>query len=1705
MNLIEPYLVKISTPNGVGSGFVIFPDHEVDQLYIVTARHIIFDDEALPMTRPTIEVLFTGTVEPYRVAETDVIIAGENNDTEDLVLIILPLAVFAGSGKPDPGLQLMVIPESTVMVCQTSGYPKLTQNSSTRTLNACKILNDKDYPDEIQLEVDDPLAKQHNADDLIEGFSGSPLYIVHERTSFIAGIFLGYEAASLRILAINAEFINTLLARAEREPVVLKQVELDISILDDIQKINVNNTRILNRIQDHIGEMHIDRPTLEDELQRVIRKQSLTVVYGKPGIGKSAITKKVLSGMTDHSLIGLQGEQLDKTSIREVFQSPAIGVTNDPERLFASPALTPNKIIFIDSIEKVLETVNAETIIDFFNLIKSRNDLRIVLTCRSYAIEQLKIRFLQQYKNFHDFEIPVLSDDEMIAITGRYPFIRSLLANASLKRILQIPFNIDKATIVQSDALNNSVNNELDFKQVMWDYVIEGKEHEPDPLRRKLRGEIFSAIAYERAQAMAPYIELANSDMLIISALQKDQLIETDLILQNRYAPAHDIYEDWALTRKIEGDFQNYLIKPMVIDFFEAIGSAPAIRRAFRIWISEKIQVIDFNIQDLILNCLGENTLATYWKDEILIAIMQSPYSKDFLEANRSFLFENDLHLFKRCALLLRVACQTPDLGYLRFLNDDQKNYVYMSSYLKPIGEGWPNMITFMFTYIAELRSAYKLVLQIVFQWEKSLGFDIPPPEARLAALILHNYFQEHVNREKADELPSIDRDEIKTGIQLLLRLAKLIPEEISEMLTRSIADENSGRRGRSDFWHQFKVAVLDWEQGYPVCELFPEQVIAVAEKEWFYYPPTEEELREYFRDSPLGYFPRTIDTDEKFGVTDDRDYKYSPSSAYQTPIWHLIRHAPVPTLAFVIRLFNHSVDAFFRSDFLQGGAFWPDDERNEFTIELVDGVTNQVQGSQLLWAMYRGLYNITSPKLLQSVLMAFEKWLLDAAKIVAEDTESKLPVKRKNFEFVFNEVLKESQSVSLLAVLISVATAYPELCKKLVQPLLKIRLFYKWDLIRCSHEGGHRFMTYDDPKLIKIERKESDSMPHHREDMEMLIRKLTFSSERSAIFKILDDFYAEDPTEVNWKLALNRMDIRKAEIVERTEEGYVMMPKIDEELQPVVAEAEREQEAILPIRIATNWALQKWDEKPLEDESYQAWQGHYEYVLKADTAKKDIRLFNQPGTLAAVGIRFYFDELTAEEKAWCTTQVFRIIEAEIKRSHDHFSIENDGTYGSLDPDHVFQVLVTLIDKCDGEQQAWAKELLIASLIFIHNKLSREELNKSVKSQLWQVAPDFALNCVAGLLEYAKVSQLRARADHFHPGFRFENQPSKERSKWAMTLLKLKKKILRIPFINAFVTNRQRKADELILKQWQDQYNHAVESIIDRVVREQLTIDYTNNSGVNYSPHYLIEILDIIPSGDHRPELEGYYTFVIEYLLSQITRRDLNRMEEIDYSLQQDFAVSFAGYLLLYPGKDVLPMFKKLTDWLLVKGEKPIIYKYNDKRLELVIKVMKEMLRKTYDRDTAPDSFWEVWNYVFETFAGQVNFFNGALLLNPDYGSQTNWQGLKGKKSFYKRVIPQLQDVDETIRLITGPGFTELLPEAIEWFADLLKDKVLKDSNTIYLSEKMTINVYYDTPLRNMVKNNKRLKDSFILILDKLIDQSSAAAFLIREDFISIK
>ncbi|QXR06172.1 hypothetical protein EVX74_008450 [Acinetobacter lwoffii] len=142
---------------------------------------------------------------------------------------------------------------------------------------------------------------------------------------------------------------------------------------------------------------------------------------------------------------------------------------------------------------------------------------------------------------------------------------------------------------------------------------------------------------------------------------------------------------------------------------------------------------------------------------------------------------------------------------------------------------------------------------------------------------------------------------------------------------------------------------------------------------------------------------------------------------------------------------------------------------------------------------------------------MALENWLISYIESSGENNQ---------IDWIYNYLLKNSNSVLITSVLASVAIGFPNKVRKAVFPILNIAEFYLIDISRFVHEAGenqlHWFNAYNNDVMTGIyieERKKSALRPWRKETLENLLTKLQFSDLREEVLPIVDNLKKQAST----------------------------------------------------------------------------------------------------------------------------------------------------------------------------------------------------------------------------------------------------------------------------------------------------------------------------------------------------------------------------------------------------------------------------------------------------------------------------------------------------------------------------------------------------------------------------------------------------------------
>ena len=476
-----------------------------------------------------------------------------------------------------------------------------------------------------------------------------------------------------------------------------------------------------------------------------------------------------------------------------------------------------------------------------------------------------------------------------------------------------------------------------------------------------------------------------------------------------------------------------------------SLGTEPAIRRAFRLWVEDYLNDNNVRLIELLRMSLSDDTIEKYWIDEILTSVFRSDNCAYFFDSFEKELLLNDGALFDKCLSAIETCCK-------------ESFNLNNNKVLVPIGNGWKRALLFISGHFQQLDTVKLSIITFINDWyyKLLLKYNTVDAEEQEAAksIVLH-----YIGEIENGSFVLSDKEQEKGLVTILFDLASISQEEIKSLIRRCYDDEDKSWQLMS-FYDKVKEKVLSGIGNTRLINGLPGLVIEVAWKEWKY---TSKE--DWLSDDEAFIMPNQLSDDECWGI--NVDHEFFPSGIYKTPLYDLLRQHPKDGLAFIVEFINYAVDFYVNAT----------NVRYKHDIVKVDVIIddNAVESKYAcieLWMAYRG-HSVTS-YLLESLLMSLEKYLLEIARLKNEVSQGVL-------NYVFDYVIRNSNNVAPLAVLSSVTMAFPEEVGTSMLPLFTVKEFYDWDLNRATYD-----LTALAPIDLMIpfaqkERFESNELPHRK------------------------------------------------------------------------------------------------------------------------------------------------------------------------------------------------------------------------------------------------------------------------------------------------------------------------------------------------------------------------------------------------------------------------------------------------------------------------------------------------------------------------------------------------------------------------------------------------------------------------------------------------
>ena len=821
----------------------------------------------------------------------------------------------------------------------------------------------------------------------------------------------------------------------------------------DLEECNEAKLSLINdNIKYGDKNISIERYDYIEKIKTSVEKKQNLVLTGESGVGKSAIIKHFYNAEKENDklvVFALDARQLDTNTVNDIFSL----VENYTLKEFCDYYQDiQTKLIYIDSAEKLLEIKNISSLTLFIDKLK-REGWIFLFTCKSNSLKN----FLEVMENDHHLgldtlEVKSLSTEELESFASKQNI--TLPEDKKLLNQLRTPFYLARyVEIGQNARLQLST-----FKEKVWSQKVRGTTKGGAQVNR---AECLISIASKLQESSLYYVsysEINNQDAAY-SLVEQDVLAE---VMHKGYAIKHDIYSDWALEyyvdQKMSASIENLEVIPKTSDF----------QNAFVCWLQEQLDK-NASVADTLCKRIFDNEIDDFWASSIFYAIGKSQnYSSHFLSKYDYSLKSNNYHWFNEFAKELYISCQKIN----RYFSFNGRQYPQFVAF----GGGWEATIEYIFKNQDDyfLKNAF-VVYNILsgFLGKQPVAEDA----AHHAGLLALRIFKEEIQAQENGTHLYIENSDLWCSLVCLY--SPYLKEELQSIFNDIIKNKWIDYKDPYHHLSEFIVKKANTSLLLPIAILYHGVVPDLLQLYW------EERLDDKDHNSWRSSYK---ESEYYFGLNEELEGigGYFPSSAYQTPIYTLLKTefdiSPKlhHTFDFIIDFVNQCVETYS----VRAQSY---DELENIEVTSPNGKQNTIVASQVLWNMYRGTSGLSMPNVLECIHMALEKFLLELCN------------KQNLHDYVENlleQILNKSRSASMWAIVASVVTAHFEDFFNILLCFFQNYRFLGLDLTRFTHElTAHTLsFAYVGKEQLGKERKESNELTHRRNHLENVLQSLQIS-----------------------------------------------------------------------------------------------------------------------------------------------------------------------------------------------------------------------------------------------------------------------------------------------------------------------------------------------------------------------------------------------------------------------------------------------------------------------------------------------------------------------------------------------------------------------------------------------------------------------------------
>lgn len=844
-----------------------------------------------------------------------------------------------------------------------------------------------------------------------------------------------------------------------------------ISVLESTT--NARLSFIRNLIKYKGTNIHFEH---QHELERLnkINSRTVTIISGVGGVGKTAIVKDWLEHQVSDKTFAIV---LQTNEVIEHFcdanMAKAWHTTLDDFIKFASRKYD-NCVLVVDSVEKL---ANGQELSELLMVLHRFLDSpwKIVLTTRTLFEQQIVSHFktFLPEASLEVLKVYPIHVDELSSLSVKYDF--PLPVNGQVRDSIRTAFNL--SAYLSSKQANAATSLQM-FQEIVWTHFV-----------------LCDNKADTAGQTLCTYVEeKLRKDVRVLDVKSPSEdtklLVERGIIAPREngtgYVITHDIYEEWAIVRALDGKLQELGFS----EFERYVASSHGLRRGLQLQVEQRLAGMGED-EDSFLTMLFA-TKSDILRSDLILALIRSEHIGKFLKCYTKPL------LARNKSILEKIIAGAYNFG--RGLD----SVPLLLNRRKPEGSSWRFIIDFAFVNQAALQEVETpTLLPLMTDWVLS-----NPNDEKIATCFCFAWKAVEIGEPRRAYSYRWD----KLLAELILSTSGYDKAKFENEIRKHLTIKERRERNR----------VLDTVCKHILLDPLSSPCLLAIRR----FPGL-------VRDIALVYWRHPHDLREKYHDIDKIEYDYGlvayefnyfPPSSLQGPTYLLLKIDPIKTIVFIVDFINACVSNAAKAN---------PERFDSITLAMPDGKKVEQKISLGLWDCYRdkGLGEHV-PYLLKAMHMALERFLLELAEDRGND---------ENCEYILWFLLRRSISASLTAVVASIVMAHPMEFVKVGLVLISERKVFSCDFYRLFAETGpdfsHAFLQFPKREHDFI-RDEADKHPVRRVSLENVIwqyqitesDKVTNLKEQAQ--KILDGYEAGwDNLSQEDKFWLTRIDIRRQNI----------------------------------------------------------------------------------------------------------------------------------------------------------------------------------------------------------------------------------------------------------------------------------------------------------------------------------------------------------------------------------------------------------------------------------------------------------------------------------------------------------------------------------------------------------------------------------------------